>query len=150
VAAILSATYPDKAAQYDERLQAISNRLRALGEELKTAVRESEAAPAKVLTSNHQAGFSQWLGLETIATFVGSDIETVANIDHCLKRAAGQDVRFVIANRQEGTALAAALADRLQAKAVVFSNFPDTGHGAEGFDRLLRDNARRLVEAATR
>ena len=147
VAQVLSAAYPERAARCEQRLQAIRGRLRTLGEELKIAVRESEAAPAKVLTSNHQAGFSEWLGLETIATFVGSDIETVSNIDHCLKRAAGQDVRFVIANRQEGTALAAALADRLQARAVVFSNFP---LAAGGFDQLLRDNTRRLVEAAAR
>ena len=146
---VLSEAYPGRAAQFERRLSAIQERLRLLGGELRTSVLQSGATAAKVLVSHRQAGFAQWLGLETVATFVGSDMETVANIDHCLRKAAGRDVRFVIANRQEGTSLARALADRLQAKAVVFSNFPQRTPGAEGFDRLVRGNVRGLVEAAT-
>jgi hypothetical protein len=59
-------------------------------------------------------------------------------------------VRFVIANRQEGVALAQALADRCGARAVVFSNFPEGGEQEAGFDRLLRDNVKLLCEAVTR
>jgi len=150
VAEALAERYPERAAQFARRLETIETRLTALSETLKAQVREAEAAPARVLASNHQAAFSAWLGLETVATFVGSDTETVSNIDHCLRQAAGQDVRFVIANRQEGTALAEALARRLQARAVVFSNFPRLAEGAPGFDRLLCDNVGLLVEAVTR
>ena len=139
VAEALAERYPDRTAQFAQRLDAIETRLTALSETLKTQVREAQAAPAKVLTSNHQAAFSKWLGLETVATFVGSDTETVSNIDHCLRQAAGRDVRFVIANRQEGTALAEALARRLQARAVVFSNFPRLAEGAPGFDASAAD-----------
>ena len=103
---------------------------------------------AKVLVSNHQADFVSWLGLETIETFVGSDIETVAGVEQCIKKAKDQDVRFVIANKQEGTALANALAERLRAKAVVFSNFPEIGGGASGFGALLRANVEALLGAA--
>jgi len=150
VAEALAERYPERAAQFAQRLGAIETRLTALSEELKTRVHEAQATPAKVLTSHHQAAFSKWLGLETVATFVGSDTETVSNIDHCLRQAAGQDVRFVIANQQEGTALAEALARRLQARAVVFSNFPRFAEGAPGFDQLLCDNVGLLVEAVTR
>ena len=100
-----------------------------------------------VLASHHQAQFAQWLGLEKVATFVGSDTETVASIDHCLKQAAGRDIGFVIANQQEGTALAQALSERLKARAVVFSNFPPHTNDGSGFDRLLRSNVERLLEA---
>jgi hypothetical protein len=148
VCRVLSDAYPDRATEFEQRLSAIQERLRLLGDELRTSVRESGAASANVLASHRQDGFAQWLGLETVATFVGSDMETVANVDHCLRKAAGRDVRFVIANRQEGTALARALADRLQAKAVVFSNFPQRTPGAEGFDGLVRGNVRGLIEAA--
>ncbi|MBN2130953.1 MAG: zinc ABC transporter substrate-binding protein [Sedimentisphaerales bacterium] len=150
VAEALTERYPERADQFAQRLGAIQTRLSALSETLQAQVRESQAASAKVLTSNHQAAFSKWLGLETVATFVGSDTETVANIDHCLRQAAGQDVRFVIANRQEGTALAEALAQRLQARALVFSNFPRLAEGVAGFDQLLCDNVGLLVEAVTR
>lgn len=149
VATLLSKVYPDRAAEFQTRLGAVEQRLTALGDELRTSVRSAEATGAKVLASNHQAKFAEWLGLEVVATFVGSDIETVSNIDHCLKQAAGQKIRFVVANQQEGTALAGALADRLGAKAVVFSNFPSQADKAMGFDRLLRDNVQGLVAAVS-
>lgn len=147
---ILSDEYPAKAAEFARRLSAIGERLGQLAAELRGAVAEAAVTPAKVLASSHQAGFAKWLGLEPVATFVGSDIETVAGVDHCLRKAAGQDIRFVIANRQEGTALAQALADRLRARAVVFSNFPQATEDVSGFDRLIRDNVQCLVEAGAR
>jgi ABC-type sugar transport system substrate-binding protein len=54
----------------------------------------------------------------------------------------------VIANKQEGAALAEALADRLGAKAIVFSNFPVPDDRGDAFDQLLRQNVRVLLEAA--
>ncbi len=98
--------------------------------------------------SDHQVQFAHWLGLETVSTFVGSDIETLSNINDCIKKAKGQDVRFVIANKQEGTALAEALASRLGAKAIVLSNFPVFDGQGNEFDQLLRENMRLLVKAA--
>jgi ABC-type Zn uptake system ZnuABC Zn-binding protein ZnuA len=145
----LSQAYPQRAGQFADRLKAVEQRMTVLGEELQNALIDSGAGAAEVLASNHQAQFAQWLGLEPIATFVGSDTETVANIDHCLKRTADREVRFVIANRQEGVALAQALADRCRARAVVFSNFPEACEQGAGFDRLLRENVRSLCEAAT-
>jgi len=146
-AELFAREYPDRAAEFEQRLPAIRARLETLSKELKTAVADVDASGAEALTSNHQAKFCEWLGLEPVATFIGSDVETMANIDHCLKLAAGREIRFVIANQQEGTALAVALAERLEARAVVFSNFPSAEEG-EGFDRLLRDNVRALTEAA--
>jgi len=149
VEALLSNAYPDRADEFQTRLGVVEQRLAALGDDLRTSIASAAATGAKVLASNHQSKFAEWLGLEVVATFVGSDVETVSNIDHCLKQAAGQEIRFVVANQQEGTALAGALADRLGAKAVVFSNFPSQADEAMGFDRLLRDNVQGLIAAVT-
>jgi ABC-type Zn uptake system ZnuABC Zn-binding protein ZnuA len=146
----LSSEYPEKASQFAERLSVADKRLERLAAELQGSVIGSGIVSARVLTSNHQAEFAQWLGLKPVATFIGSDLETVANIDHCLQKAAGQDIRLVIANQQEGTALAEALAERLGARVVVFSNFPQACEGVGGFDRLLRDNVRLVLEAVAR
>jgi len=118
-----------------------------LKQELLEDIRQAGISSAKVLASNHQADFANWLGLQTVATFIGSDVETVTGIDNCIRKAEGQDVRFVIANKQEGTALAEALAERLGSKAVVFSNFPEFMGEAHGFDTLLRTNVDALVQA---
>ncbi len=144
---ILLSEYPEMNARYQQRLGVIEKNLKGLREELLEKMRQADILSAKVLASNHQVDFVRWLGLQPIATFVGSDIETVTGIEHCIKKAEGQSVRFVIANKQEGTALAKALAERLGAKAVVFSNFPELSGGAAGFDELLRANVDELLRA---
>ena len=149
VSDILSSEYPERTAQYERRLQAIEKNLEQLKQELLEDIRQAGISSAKVLASNYQADFASWLGLETVATFVGSDIETVASIDRCIKKAEGQEIRFVIANKQEGTALAKALAERLKARAVAFSNFPELRGQAGGFDTLLRANVEALIQANT-
>jgi len=150
VCQVLSRTYPQQAAQFEARLGAIQERLAQLAGELRQDVAAAGVVSAGVLTSHHQAEFVRWLGLDPIAAFVGSDSETVASIDHCLKMTAGREVRFVIANQQEGTALAQALAERCRARAVVFSNFPGNCEDQTGFDRLLQGNVRLLCEAVTK
>ena len=150
VAEILARDDPQRAEQLTTRLALIEERLGALSDELRTAVADAGSIGVPVLTSHHQAKFAEWLGLDAVATFVGSDTETVGHIDHCLRQAAGRQVRFVIANQQEGTALAGALADRLSARAVVFSNFPPQVAEGPAFDALLRGNVERLLEAGVR
>ena len=146
---ILSSEYPERNVRYQERLQVIEKDLALLREELFEKMRQAGISSAKVLASDHQADFVSWLGLETIATFAGSDIETVAGIEQCIRKAKGQDVRFVVANKQEGTALAKALAERLGARAVVFSNFPKLRGQTSGFHALLRANVDTLLRVNT-
>jgi zinc transport system substrate-binding protein len=145
---VLSSEYPEKQVQYNGRLKQIEMRLEDLSNELFAGIKRAGLESAEVITSEHQSQFCSWLGLETIATFVGSDAETVFNIDQCLKKAKGRDVRFVIANEQEGTGLAGALAERVGAKVVVFSNFPGLDGGQNCFDMLIRQNVQVLLEAA--
>jgi zinc transport system substrate-binding protein len=150
VTELLADAYPERAPQFAARLAAVEGRLARLGDELRTSVQGSPAASAPILVSSHQAEFARWLGLEPVATFVGSDIETVSNIDHCLQQAASHDVRYVVANLQEGTSLAQALAQRLGAQPVVFGNFPQEVAAGKGFDALLRANVAVLLEAAAK
>ncbi len=148
---ILSAQYPDKKVRYNKRLKQIEKRLEDLSNKFLTSIKQSNLKKTKVLTSNHQVEFAKWLGLDVVATFVGSDTETAANINQCLQKAKSGTVKFVIANKQEGTALAEALAEHIEAKVVVFSNFPNTSNAQaeyEGFDRLLQKNIQALFEAA--
>jgi ABC-type Zn uptake system ZnuABC Zn-binding protein ZnuA len=147
VSETLTAENPEKQSQFRRRLLAIENEMTQLRKELLEKTRQAGISSAEVLASHHQAGFANWLGLETVATFIGSDVETVAGIDHCIRKAEGRDVRFVIANKQEGTALAEALAERLGAEAVVFSNFPKLRGRSGGFHALLRTNVDALLQA---
>ncbi|MDD5327225.1 MAG: metal ABC transporter substrate-binding protein [Phycisphaerae bacterium] len=148
VCGILSSEYPQERAEYELRLKQIEKRLENLTNELSAKIKQASMERAGVLASVHQLHFCNWLGLETIAEFAGSDIETISNINDCIQKSKGRNVRFVIANKQEGTALADALAERLGAKVVVFSNFPNAAGDKNGFDDLLRANVLALLETA--
>jgi zinc transport system substrate-binding protein len=143
---ILSHQYPEREIRYKQRVKLIEKRLENVSRELRAKIKQADLENVRILASNHQAQFCDWLGLETIATFVGSDTETVSNIQECLEKAKEYNIKFIIANKQEGTALAAALAERLEAKVVVFSNFPDVNGKANDFDQLLSKNVQTLLE----
>jgi len=145
VCSILSQQYPGREEQYKQRIKLIEKRLENVSKELHSKIKQAGLKTAKVLASNHQAEFCNRLGLETIATFIGSDAETVSNIQNCLEKAKGYNISFVIANKQEGTALAEALAERLGAKVVVFSNFPNVDNRPDNFDWLLSENVQALL-----
>ena len=142
---ILSTEYPDKETQLQRRLKLIEGRLGNISDEVAVKIKRAGVESAKVLSSEHQAEFAEWLGLDVVAAYVGSDTETVSNINQCLGKARENKVRFVIANKQEGTALADALAERLGAEKVVFSNFPELNDGLNSFDKLLLENVGALV-----
>jgi zinc transport system substrate-binding protein len=138
---------PDSAA----RLQAIEERMKGLEREVRREVNKAGLPNGAVLVSKHQEVFMQWLGLNPVGTFRGSDTETPRPIQSALENAAKQPVRWVLANQQEGTDLAQSLAKRLSVRMVVFSNFPvPAGDGLKRpeFDSLVRENVERLIKAA--
>lgn len=132
---------------YEKCLLVVEKRLSKLSEQIRASVDKAGLRGIGVVCSDHQAEFAGWLGLDVVAMFVGSDVETVANLQEALEKASEEHVRFVIANRQEGTALAQALAERLGAGVVVFSNFPDVQPGRNNFDAMVMDNLNALLEA---
>ena len=147
---VLSEQFPGKKPVFEQRINLISERMKNLSVGLRKKIEESELASVKVVASGHQAEFADWLGLDTIAKFSGSDLETASNINDCLNRAKKYDVKFIVANKQEGTYLADSLADRLNVKTVVFSNFPESSKSMTGFDELLNQNVNEIIKAAQR
>ncbi|MBN2457468.1 MAG: zinc ABC transporter substrate-binding protein [Sedimentisphaerales bacterium] len=145
ICSALSLEYPGQANKYKERLKCIENRLEELGTVLHSEVKQAGLSQAPVIASEHQGHFIRWLGMRTIATFQGSDTETAADIHNILQKAKGQNIRFIIANEQQGTALANSLAKQLDAKGVLFSNFPEP---ASTFDELITENVKRLCESS--
>lgn len=149
-AEILIGQYPDRKPHFQHRLEVIAERMAALETEAAATIQSLDLHQAPVLTSRHQSLFAKWLGMDVIATFSGSDSETAANINAALAASGRYALRCIIANQQEGTQLANALADRLSAPTTVFSNFPNAPADtvqSPAFDQLVRDNLRRLAEA---
>ncbi|AQQ09662.1 ABC-type Zn2+ transport system, periplasmic component/surface adhesin [Sedimentisphaera cyanobacteriorum] len=120
---------PETADMYELREKQITEKIKQFSENTLKNFREAGLAGRKVICSEHQKAFCEWLGLEVIASFSGRDTVTPTQINECLKAAEGKQIDFVIANRQEGTKLAEAIAKRIQARPKVFSNFPGPGEG---------------------
>lgn len=122
----------------DQRIGQAAERWRA-----RTAVVRGMA----VLCSVHQAAFCEWLGLKVVATFSGADTAGIGQLDEAIRKGEQGGVRLVIANRPEGRRVADALAQRLGAKVVVFSNFPAMTEEQRTFESLLDGNVGALLEA---
>ncbi|MBN2183146.1 MAG: zinc ABC transporter substrate-binding protein [Sedimentisphaerales bacterium] len=150
IAATLSEQNPSRKANYESKLAEIETRMEQLGKELSEDIELSGLKNTKVIASQHQAEFARWLGLDVMGTFLNSDAETPKNLNQLLQDTTGDSIRFVIANKQEGTALASALAERLEAQLVIFGNFPESDDEQDNlpaFDSLLRKNIRALSGA---
>jgi zinc transport system substrate-binding protein len=128
----------DPVAGLRERLDRLSGQLH---EKIQKAGLENQP----VITSTHQAKFADWLKLDVVATFSGQDQVTPGDIEDCLKIASGHNVKIIIANQQEGTELAKILAERLNGRIVIFSNFPDPADAPFAFDKLLQKNVEHLL-----
>ncbi len=150
VADILMAHYPQRQAEFRERLVQIDRRIKELEAECAAAAESLNLLESPVLSSRHQAEFAKWLGLNVVSDFSGSDTETAANINTALRQSDSYGLRWIIANQQEGTQLAKAMAERLKTPVAVFSNFPNTAGCSvnyPAFDELVRSNIRQLTEA---
>jgi len=134
-------------SQADRQLAAVAERMKHLADWCHAQIDAAGLRDQPVLCSGHQAAFCRSLGLSVAATFSAADTAQASQIDQAVKQGEKAAVRLVIANRPEGRQLADALADRLQAKVLVFGNFPN-GQTAHSFDRLVRDNLELLTEAA--
>ena len=135
--------YPTEKDSLTKKMEAIEQRLGWLEKQVIEKMAGAELKGEKVICSRHQELFAKWLGLDVVGAFGGADTESISNIQESLDKTQGQKIRFVIANKQEGTDLAKSLADRLGAEVVLFSNFPETN-----FDELINSNLNQLLEKA--
>ncbi len=142
----LSAAFPESRASFAEAFKTLEASLRTLSAEMHARMEQAGLKGQAVLVSRHQSEFARWLGLEVAAEFQGADTMTPSQIARCLEAGRQKQAGLVIANLQEGTELPRRLADQLNARLVIFSNFPDPKTETESpFVRMLRENAAGLI-----
>ena len=76
---VLSAEFPEKKNIFEQRLTVIEERMKNLGDNLHEEIQKAGLDSVKVVASGHQSEFVNWLGLETVSMFSGSDAETAFN-----------------------------------------------------------------------
>ncbi|MCX8036348.1 MAG: metal ABC transporter substrate-binding protein [Candidatus Sumerlaeia bacterium] len=143
----LAAMDADNAAFYEARYQETCGRIRALGSAVQEQIRAANLTGSRIIASGHQAAFCRWLGLDVVAVYSGGEASSPAQIESLLKQGSAANVRFVIANLQEGRQAGEALAWQLKAPLVVFSNFPSMESGQSRFDDLVAANVKALLDS---
>ena len=144
VGALVEAGLLDHTAA-DARLAEIDVRVAAAAKTARNDVIRAGLARAIVLAGDHQAKFCRWLGLEVAATF--SDADNPGQINRAVQAGRTRGVALVIGNVPQGPVIADRLAVALGAKVVMFDNFPFGEKRRDGFDKLLRRNVKRLIDA---
>ena len=147
-AVLISIADKDKraAAQVAKRFEALEASLLEVSAEIRSRVEEAGLKGQTVLASGHQVEFARWLGLEAAAVFQGADSMTPSQIAQCLEAGRQAKVKIIIATLQEGAELPRRLAEQLNARLVVFSNFPDLATDAESrFVQMLQNNINALI-----
>ncbi|ARN56506.1 metal ABC transporter substrate-binding protein [Sedimentisphaera salicampi] len=144
---LLAEDSPETAEMYKLRKTKISEQIEKFSADTLNSFKEAGLQGKRVICSEHQEAFCKWLGLDVIASFSGRDTVTPAQINECLKSAEGRQIDFVIANRQEGTKLAEAIAERVGARTAVFSNFPSPDAGGLSYFAMVENNIRSITEA---
>jgi ABC-type Zn uptake system ZnuABC Zn-binding protein ZnuA len=133
-----------------ERLAAVESRLSKLSASVQKEVEDAGLRGRKILCSDHQERFCRWLGLDVAATFPRADDMSSSSLHELISTAQKSNVRAVIANLQEGRQAADSIAQRLDVPVIVFSNFPSKEAAQAGFEELLLDNVRSLIEGRRR
>jgi ABC-type Zn uptake system ZnuABC Zn-binding protein ZnuA len=146
----LSKLWPAEAVQFRSRLAAVRPRLDRLGRQCRQQVARAGLGGTKVLCSEHQTAFANWLGLAVVGTFPRGEAARFSEFVDSLTRGQEGHVKLVVANLQEGDRMARALAERLGVRMVPFSNFPSMAPGQQTFDELVQANVSALVESKDR
>lgn len=142
----LTAEFPEMEASLAAHVESLETSLPEISTEIHRQIEEAGLKGQSVLVSRHQSEFARWLGLEAAAVFEGADSMTPLQIAQCLESGRQKKVQIVIANLQEGTELPRRLAEQLNARLVVFSNFPDPKpEQGSPFVRMLRENVTNLI-----
>lgn len=138
------------AEELRDRLSTVESRLSGLSASVHRKIEDAGLRGEKVLCSDRQEQFCRWLGLDVAATFPRADDMSSSSLQELLSTAQKSNVRAVIANLQEGRKAADSIAQRLDATVIVFSNFPSKEAAQAGFEELLLDNVRSLIEGTRR
>ena len=117
-------------SEADARLAKLAERMALLRQEVE---RQIEAARLARRSRVGQRTSSRLLPLagaaKVVAEISSADASSIRDLDEALKAGQAAGVRIVVANEPEGRRSADALAERLDARVVVFANFPEPDRG---------------------
>jgi len=138
---------PKNKAYYEKNAADVSNELDALNEELLTKAKELGTSDYKAIVMAWQKPFSEWIGLEVIEIYQPPETLSVQTVQNLVVKGKNEKVAFVIDNLQSGTTLGAQMADEMDGRHLVFSNYPEAIPGTDTIAEMIQYNADQLFSS---
>lgn len=102
-----------------------------------------DAYGRKVISNEKIKDFLEWIGFEVVATYGKSEDLTAKKLAYLVSEGKKRNVKIVIDNLQAGAGAGRELADNINAKQCVISNFPI----GNSYVNTLKDNGKRIFKA---
>jgi zinc transport system substrate-binding protein len=96
----------------------------------------------KVICNEHQKDLLEFLGAKVVSVFSPGDDISLKEISEVVKIGKAEDVQLVVDNLQSGKKVGKVIANELNSKYIIFSNFPDE----QGYKITLFNNINLLLE----
>ncbi len=105
-------------------------------------LRKEPIEGVKIICSEHQKDFLEFLGAEVVCVFSPGDDISLKEIAEVIKAGRDENARLVVDNLQSGQKVGRTIADEIKIKYVSLSNFP----GENGYEATLLNNINILLD----
>ena len=148
VAAALSQVDNKHSSAYGKSAEQYKQRIAEKETELKAKLAGADVSQVNVISSNRQADFLTWAGLNIVATYSATDItDKPQTVKELVDKGHQANATLIVNNPQDGKDAGKAIAEELGAKNLNLSNFPGGLDNTETWEKAIDRNVELLLEA---
>ena len=150
IAAVLAQVDPENSAAYQQAAAEYKAAVTETEAEIKARVGQANLSAINVLCDEQQAGFVKWAGFNIVATYGRPETFTPQVVKDLVDKGRAARVTLVIDNMQTGGESGKALAEDLNAKHIVLSNFPGGYDNTETWEKAIDKNIELIMDLTTK
>lgn len=131
--------FKSEADRYKKEIKELETGIRAEAEKL-------NVDKIKVICSDMQTQFVEWIGFEVVATFGRPDSISPRQLQEIVDKGRTENVKIVIDNLQSGGDAGLPIASEIKATHIILTNFPIEYGGEFSYLKSLEENADKLLK----
>ena len=137
-----SAAYQQSATEYRDKISAKET-------EIKARLVQENLSSVNVMCAEMQTGFVKWVGFNVIVAYGRPDSLTPQVIKELVDTGKAENVTLIIDNLQSGQDAGKGIAEELNCKRIILSNFPGGFENTETWEKAIDQNIELILEAIT-
>jgi len=138
-----SGAYQASAAEYRDRID-------AKAVEIKDKLSGKDISSINVICSGMQAAFLKWIGINVVVFYGRPDSLTPQVVKELVDKGREGNVTLIIDNLQSGKDAGAGIAEELDCKRIILSNFPGGFDNTGTWEKAIDRNIELILEAIGR